>query len=82
MAPADFKIEKMNRNESRKLIRKIVSTTPQKVFFSKHALSELAKDDLTTIDALNVLKSTDAKVPDKGELEHGSYRYRLEAAIS
>jgi len=31
MAPTDFKIEKMNRQESRKLIHKIVTVTPKKV---------------------------------------------------
>ena len=80
MAPTDFKIEKMNRQESRKLIHKIVTIAPQKVLFSRHALNELAKDGLTTLDALNVLKSSDARIHDEGEFENGSYRYRLETA--
>jgi len=78
MSPADFKIEKMNRNESRKLVRKIMTLMPQNVLFSKHALAELENDDLTTTDALNILKSSDSKIIDDGEFEHGSYRYRLE----
>ena len=46
--------------------------------FSRHALEELTKDDLTTVDGWNVLKSGDARIVDEGEFEKGTYRYRIE----
>ena len=61
-----------------KLITKIMSQHLGKVFFSRHALEELKKDGLTTLDAINVLKSPGARIYTEGELERGSYRYRLE----
>ena len=51
---------------------------PQNVIFSRHALEELKADGLTTVDALNVLKSADARILTEGEFVNGSYRYRLE----
>lgn len=51
---------------------------PQNVVFSRHALEELKADRLTTVDALNILKSADSRILTEGEFETGSYRYRLE----
>jgi len=51
---------------------------PEKVFFSRHALEELKNDGLTTLDAINILKSPGARIYTEGEFEKGSYRYRLE----
>lgn len=68
----------MNRQEARKLVSKIMSAEPHNVVFSRHALDELLKDELTTVDALNILKSPDAKIPHEGEMEKGTFRYRLE----
>lgn len=78
MAPSDFKKEKMSKLEARKRIRLIIDKFPGNIFFSKHSLEELKEDGLTTIDALNVLKSTDSKISDEGEFENGSYRYRVQ----
>jgi hypothetical protein len=54
------------------------------VTFSKHALEEMADDDLTTVDVAYVLR---AGAVDPGELEHGSWRYgvrtqRIEAIVA
>lgn len=78
MSPIDYKASRLNRNEARKQVTKILSQHPEAVRFSRHALEELEKDDLTTGDALNVLRSPDSKIHKDGELEKGSYRYRVE----
>lgn len=44
------------------------------VVFSRHALEEMAKDNLTAIDCTNVLRGG---VAEPGEFENGSWRYRL-----
>ncbi len=51
---------------------------PENIRFSGHAIKELNADDLTVTDALNVLKSPDARIHQDGEFEKGSYRYRME----
>ena len=80
MSTFDYKTKRLDRNEARKLIAKIMNHTPQRVFFSRHALEELKKDGLTTLDAVNVIKSPGARIYTEGEFEKGSYRYRLETA--
>jgi hypothetical protein len=57
-----------------------MSTHPENVRFSRHAIVELANDDLTPTDALNVLKSLDAKIHQEGKWENRNYRYRLETS--
>jgi hypothetical protein len=74
----DFKSKRSDKVKARKLVAEIVNRYPQNISFSGHALSELQKDALTTVDAWNILKSTAAKIHGEGELEKGSYRYRLE----
>ena len=44
------------------------------VRFSQHALGEMAKDDLTTVDCVNVLR---AGVVRPGEPERGTWRYQV-----
>ena len=78
MSPSDFSIERLNRQEARKLIAKIVSKTPHRVRFTGHAVRELMDDGLTETDGWNVLSSPDAKIHHEGEFEKGSFRYRLE----
>ncbi len=78
MSHSDYKTIKLDRNEARKLISKITAQHPENIRFSGHSIRELANDQLTTVDALNVLKSPDSKIHSEGELENGSYRYRLE----
>jgi hypothetical protein len=78
MSPIDFKSKRTDIRKARKLVAEIVSSYPENVHFSAHSLIELKKDGLTTVDAWNVLKSTDAKILKDGEFVSGSYRYRLE----
>jgi len=78
MSLNDIRTIRLNRMQARKLVTQIVHKWPAHIRFSKHALEELRKDNLTTSDALNVIKSPDAKIMSEGELEKGSYRYRLE----
>ena len=80
MSPSDYKDEKLNRNEARKQIARIMSQSPQNVRFSRHAIEELADDGLAVTDAINVLVSPDSKIHQDGELENGNYRYRLETS--
>jgi hypothetical protein len=47
------------------------------VAFSRHALEELGKDDLATVDAVNALRGG---VVGTGELERGTWRYRVRTA--
>lgn len=54
------------------LIRQILETGT--VSFSDHALEEMRKDKLTTVDCTNVLRGG---VVDPGEWERGSWRYRV-----
>ncbi len=78
MSTIDFKSKKTDKNKARKLISEIVRKSSINVIFSRHSLQELKKDNLTTIDAWNVLKSVSAKIHEEGEFENGSYRYRME----
>jgi hypothetical protein len=78
MSTIDFKSKKTDKVKARKLIAEIAGSYSSNINFSKHALTELMKDGLTTVDALNVLKSSDSKIHDEGELKDGSYRYRLQ----
>jgi hypothetical protein len=57
-----------------RLIRSIVADGS--VSFSGHALEEMCKDDLTTPDILNILRSGVVEPP---EMERGAWRYRVRA---
>jgi hypothetical protein len=46
------------------------------IAWSKHALAELAADNLTTVDAVNVMRA--GAVMQAADLERGSWRYRME----
>lgn len=80
MSPSCYKTDKLSRNEARKQIQKIIAAFPNGIIFSGHSLIELKKDNLTTIDAWNVLNSADSKIYDDGEFSNGSYRYRVETS--
>lgn len=58
---------RLDRNQSRKRIAYIVHHSPGQVRFSRHALEELRKDRLTTVDVMNVMKSPDAQIVDEPE---------------
>lgn len=65
--------EPLNADDARALIRSILKGGD--VAFSRHALTELENDDMTTVDAVNVLRGG---VVRPGEFENGSWRYRVQ----
>jgi Domain of unknown function (DUF4258) len=65
--------EPFNRNEAKKLIQAILREGD--FVFSGHAEEELAKDELTTYDALNVLRA--GRILEQPEQVHGTWRYRV-----
>ena len=60
------------------MVSEIVNHYSDNIYFSNHAMKEMAQDNLTSIDIWNVLKSLDSRIFDEGELKDNSYRYRLE----
>jgi len=58
--------------EARRLLREILISGT--LTYSGHAKREMAKDDLTTQDLVNVLRGG---VVEPSELEHGSWRHRV-----
>lgn len=77
MSNIDYKSKRTDTMKARKLVHEIVHNLPMNVLFSQHALEELEKDGLTTVDAWNVLKGT-SQIRKEGEFQNGSYRYRVE----
>ncbi len=55
----------------------IVTKHPENVSFSRHAIEELGNDDLSTVDAINVLKSQSARIEEEGEQNAHGWTYRL-----
>lgn len=62
----------LSPSEAKRLIIEILRTGT--VSFSNHARQEMAKDDLTAVEVVNVLRSGVVETP---EWEHGSWRYRV-----
>ena len=65
--------EPFSRNEAKKLIQAILKTgtiTP-----TSHARRELANDDMSTVDAMNVLRA--GRITEEAEWENESWRYRV-----
>ncbi len=65
--------EPFSRNEAKKLILKILNEGH--TVFSRHAQEELEKDDLTTVDATNVLRA--GKITEQPECDRNSWTYRV-----
>lgn len=57
---------------AKRLIRHIIEAGT--VRFSGHALAEMARDELTAVDCVNVLRGGVVEPP---ELERGTWRYRV-----
>ncbi len=68
-------LEPLDPAAAKTLIRTILDVGV--VTFSRHAQEELGKDDLTTVDAANALRGG---VVGPGELERGTWRYRVRTA--
>ena len=67
--------EPLHPTQARQLIRTILNAGT--VRFSGHALEEMAKDQLTTVDCTNVLRGG---VVEPAEWDAGTWRYRVRAA--
>ena len=65
----------LDNDGAKRLIVKILKTGT--VTFSHHALDEMAKDDLTTVDAANVLRGG---VVEFSEEVNRTWRYRVRTA--
>ena len=65
--------EPIDSAQAKKLVRQILEKGT--VEFTKHALIELNNDNLSEIDAINVLRGG---WPSPAEFENGSWRYRFE----
>jgi arginine/ornithine N-succinyltransferase beta subunit len=81
MSTFDYRSTRLDKTQARKLVTEIMSRYPSNVRFSKHARKELAKDDLTTVDALNVLKSSSAHIKNMPDFKDGSWRYTVETNL-
>lgn len=68
--------EPLTNERARALLREILSRRGV-VSFSNHALDEMAKDELTSVDAQNVLRGG---VVEFSEKEQGTWRYRVRTA--
>jgi uncharacterized protein DUF4258 len=64
--------EPLNPARAKPLIRRILDA--HEVRFSKHALEEMARDELTTVDCTNGLRGGVVEPP---EFERGTWRYRV-----
>jgi len=78
MSNRDYRHQCLDKTQARKLISEIATHHPRGISFSCHALEELKNDDLTTVDILNVVKSSDSRILREPDFEKGSYRYVLE----
>jgi hypothetical protein len=68
--------EPLTPNAATALIRSIL--TEGQVAFSQHAIDELTKDGLTTVDAVNVMRA--GAVKQAADYIKQSWRYRVETA--
>ena len=68
--------KRLNKEQARKLLAKIMSDGGH-ISFTKHARDELKNDQLTTVDAVNVLASTDSRISDEPEFKNDIWRYRV-----
>ena len=75
---SDYKSHKLQKEEARKLLGRMIREDGINVLFSKHAREELKKDGLGIDDAISILASTDAKILKEAEFEKRTYRYRVE----
>lgn len=72
-ATVDLGTTRLEKNRARKLLSEVLAKGS--VGFSKHASEELAKDNMTTVDAANVLRC--GRITEEGEERNGTIRYRV-----
>jgi len=68
--------EPLGNEQARSLLRRILSAGGT-VSFSNHALEEMEKDGLTSVDAQNVMRGG---VVELSEEDRGTWRYRVRTA--
>lgn len=81
MSPQDYRQQKLNKSEARKLIAKIMAKTPERVAFTAHAQKRMEERGLATTDAMNVLYSPSSRIISDPEFKDGSWSYRLETSF-
>lgn len=69
-------MDKKDKTQALKLLRRVMQQNPCNVVFSKHAEEEMDKDDLSKVDVLNVLLSPSARI-EEPEFVRSSWRYRV-----
>lgn len=68
----------MSKTEALKLVRAIMSDENPQIVFTRHALEEMANDDLDQQDVWNILASDDIRITDEPESSSGgNYKYRV-----
>ena len=70
----DLKATKLDRNEAKKLAQRIIRDGT--FSFTSHCEKELEKDNMDTVDAVNVIVG--GKIVREPEYEHQAWRYRVE----
>ena len=68
----DYLVEPVSPSEAKRLIAEILKTGTYR--FSSHAEQEMVKDNLTTVDCVNVLRGGWV---DSCDCERGTWRYRV-----
>lgn len=72
-ADADPAVVPLSPERAKALFREILEKGV--VEFTRHAAREMARDDMATTDAINLLRAGVVKPP---EYENGEWRYRVE----
>ena len=67
-------MKRLGKNEANKLLKKILNTGGA-VAYTRHALEEMAKDKMTTVDVENVLRG--GRIYEEPEFVREGYRYRV-----
>jgi hypothetical protein len=67
----------LRATDAKQLLRQVLKKGI--IDFTDHALEELTKDNMTTVDAVNVLR---AGAVQEAEWENGAWRYRSETSRS
>jgi hypothetical protein len=62
MSPQDYRQQKLNKNEARKFIAKLMAKTPERVVFTGHAQKRMEERGLATTDVMNILCSPSSKI--------------------
>jgi hypothetical protein len=65
MSPSDFKRQRLNKNEARKLIARLVVS--ESVIFVQHAFDRMNERNVSMQDVWNVLESQDSFILGEGE---------------